>query len=90
MAPIFDSGNSMFWDKPKIPLYSDLDDIEVNSFRPTEMKMLKLVTNKSLLDLNKLPTEDELRAIYEMDTLIPYVDSILMGYRKKIAMLESD
>ena len=90
MAPIFDSGNSMFWDKPKMPLYSDLDDIEVNSFRPTEMKMLKLVTNKSLLDLNKLPTEDELRAIYEMDTLIPYVDSILLGYRKKIAMLESD
>ena len=90
MAPIFDSGNSMFWDKPKMPLYSDLDDIEVNSFRPTEMKMLKLVTNKSLLDLNKLPTEDELRAIYEMDTLIPYVDSILMGYRKKISMLEAD
>lgn len=44
MAPIFDSGNSIFWQNPDC---------------------------------------DELRKIYEMDLLIPCVDSILLGYQKK-------
>ena len=88
MAPIFDSGNSMFWQNPMLPAHSDLTDITVNSFRNTEKRMLQLVRNKDVLDLSKLPTEEDLRAIYEMDTLIPYVDSILLGYRKKIEMLK--
>lgn len=88
MAPIFDSGNSMFWQNPRLPEHSDLMDIPVNSFRNTEKKMLQLVRNKDVLDISKLPTEEELRAIYGMDTLIPYVDSILLGYRKKMALLE--
>lgn len=44
MAPIFDSGNSIFRQNPDC---------------------------------------DELRKIYEMDLLIPCVDSILLGYQKK-------
>lgn len=88
MAPIFDSGNSMFWQNPRLPEYSDLTDIAVNSFRNTEKRILQLVRDKDVLDLSKLPTEEELRAIYGMDVLIPYVDSILMGYRKKITLLE--
>ena len=51
--------------------------------------MLQLVRNKGALDLSKLPTEEELRIIYEMDPLIPYVDSILLGYRKKIEQLNA-
>ena len=88
MAPIFDSGNSMFWQNPRLPPHSDLTNIAVNSFRNTELRMLQLVRDKDVLDLSKLPTEEELRAVYGMDVLIPYVDSILMGYRKKIALLE--
>lgn len=88
MAPIFDSGNSMFWQNPRLPAHSDLTDISVNSFRNTEKRMLQLVQNKDVLDISNLPTEEELRAIYEMDALIPYVDSILLGYQKKIALLE--
>ena len=42
--------------------------------------MLQLVRNKDVLDISKLPTEEEWRAIYEMDVLIPYVDSILLEY----------
>ena len=87
MAPIFDSGNSMFWQNPRLPAYSDLTDIAVNSFRNTENRMLQLVRNKGVLDTSKLPTEEELRAIYGMDTLIPYLDSILLGYWKKIQFL---
>ena len=88
MAPIFDSGNSMFWQNPRLPEYSDLTDIAVNSFRNTEKRMLQLIRNKDVLDLSKLPTEEELRTIYGMDVLIPYVDSILLGYQKKITLLE--
>ncbi len=88
MAPIFDSGNSMFWQNPKLPIHSDLTDIAVNSFRNTEKRMLQLVRNKDVLDLSKMPTEEELRAIYGMDELIPYVDLILMGYQKKIKLLD--
>lgn len=88
MAPIFDSGNSMFWQNPRLPEYSDLTDIAVNSFRNTEKRMLQLIRNKDVLDVSKLPTEEELRTIYGMDALIPYVDSILLGYRKKIELLE--
>ena len=89
MAPIFDSGNSMFWQNPRMPEYDDLTNIGVNSFRKTERQLLQLVRNRAQLDLSKLPTEDELRSIYSMDPLIPYVDSILLGYRKKIELLEN-
>ena len=88
MAPIFDSGNSMFWQNPRLPSYSDLTDIAVNSFRNTEKRMLRLVRDRSLLDVSKLPTEEELYRIYSADPLIPCVDSILLGYRKKIGLLE--
>ncbi len=89
MAPIFDSGNSMFWQHPKLPEYDDLTKVEVNSFRKTEKQLLQLVRNCGQLDISKLPTEDELHGIYAMDPLIPYIDSILLGYRKKIKLLEN-
>lgn len=87
MAPIFDTGNSMFWQNPRLPEHSDLTDIPVNSFRTTEKRLLQLVRDQDVLDLSKLPTEEELRTIYESDALIPYVDSILLGYQKKIEQL---
>lgn len=89
MAPIFDSGNSMFWQNPRLPAHSDLTDIEVTSFRNTEKRMLQLVRQKDLLDISKFPSEEELRSIYAMDSMIPYVDTILLGYQKKIALLDT-
>lgn len=88
MAPIFDSGNSMFRTAPRLPEYDDLSQIEVNSFRGTESKLLQLVKNKSLVDLSLLPAENELRAIYNMDPLISYTDQLILGYTKKIHILE--
>lgn len=87
MAPIFDSGNSMFWQNPRMPEYDDLTNVSVNSFRKTERLLLQLVGNRAQLDLSKLPTEDELRSIYCMDPLISYVDTIVLGYRKKRELL---
>ena len=89
MAPIFDSGNSMFWNDPRKPEREDLTDIEVNSFVKKEVKLLDYVQNKKQLDVTKLPTCEELREIFATDPLIPCVDSILLGYRKKIDLLLS-
>lgn len=89
MAPIFDSGNSMFWQNPRLPERDDLTRIEVNSFRGKEMQLLEYVTGKSAVDLHQLPSCDELREIYEMDPIIPCLDSIILGYHKKLDILGS-
>ena len=36
---------------------------------------------------SKLPSEDELRAIYEKDLLFTQFNSIFLGYQKKIDLL---
>lgn len=88
MAPIFDSGNSMFFANPLLPLQNDLLNIRTNSFRSKETELLKYVEGQNLVDRNKLPSEDELRRIYARDILISYTDAILIGFRKKIDHLE--
>jgi hypothetical protein len=88
MAPIFDSGNSMFWNTPRKPERDDLTRIEVNSFRGREAQLLDYVTVPELLDLAQLPTLEELRSIYAMDELIVPLDSILLGYEKKLHLLQ--
>ena len=88
MAPIFDSGNSMFWDAPRLPERSDCTEITVNSFRKTETELLKLVTDRSRVRMDLLPCRDEIAELYAKDDSIAFVDSILIGYEKKKALLE--
>lgn len=90
MAPIFDSGNAMFWQNPRLPEQDDLADIAVNSFRRKEKQLLSYVRDRNAVDISKLPTVDELRSIYAVDPLIPCVDSILLGYQKKVELLMKD
>ena len=88
MAPIFDSGNSMFWDSPRLPERSNCTEITVNSFRKTETELLKLVTDHSCVRMDLLPCRDEIAELYAKDDSIAFVDSILIGYEKKKALLE--
>ncbi len=88
MAPIFDSGNSMFWKNPRQPEYDDLVEISVNSFAKDEFRLLGYVKNPSQVDIAKLPHPDELYEIYEKDPLIPSLDSVIMGYRRKTDLLD--
>ena len=88
MAPIFDSGNSMFWDAPRLPARSDCTEITVNSFRKTEAELLKLVTDRSRVHMDLLPGRNEIAELYAKDDSIAFVDSILTGYEKKKALLE--
>lgn len=88
MAPIFDSGNSMFWDAPRLPERSDCTEITVNSFRKTEAELLKLVTDRSRVHMDLLPSREEIAELYAKDDSIAFVDSILTGYEKKKTLLE--
>ena len=88
MAPIFDSGNSMFWDAPRLPERSDCTEITVNSFRKTEAELLKLVTDRSRVRMERLPGREEIAELYAKDDSIAFVDSILTGYEKKKTLLE--
>ncbi len=88
MAPIFDSGNSMFWDAPRLPERSDCTEITVNSFRKTEAELLKLVTDRSRVRMELMPSREEIADLYAKDDSIAFVDSILTGYEKKKALLE--
>lgn len=87
MAPIFDSGNSMFWQNTRLPETDDLVEISVNSFLKDEFRLLGYVKNSLQVDIEKLPHSDELYEVYEQDPLIPFLDSIIMGYRRKIDLL---
>ena len=88
MAPIFDSGNSMFWDAPRLPERSDCTEITVNSFRKTEAELLKLVTDRSRVHMDLLPSREEIADLYAKDDSIAFVDSILTGYEKKKVLME--
>ena len=89
MAPIFDSGNSMFYQDPLLPFIDDLTNVSVTSFKSKEVDLLKYVHNTSIVDGGKLPSIEELKNIYEMDELITYTDAIVLGYQKKIDILTS-
>ena len=89
MAPIFDSGNSMFYQNPRLPLIDDLMNIDVTSFKSKEIDLLKYVQGTNLVDVSVLPSIEELQHIYAKDSLITYIDVILLGYQKKIDILTS-
>ena len=54
MAPIFDTGNSLFYATDIIPQKENLLDIRVNSFCKREADMLRYVKNNKCLNLDKL------------------------------------
>ena len=64
-APIYDSGNSMFYNIPYEQMSTlKVDDIKTHSFVEKESKLLKYVRDRSLVDIDK--TEMDF-SVYEMD-----------------------
>ncbi|MCI8638209.1 MAG: hypothetical protein HFG41_03455 [Coprococcus sp.] len=62
MAPVFDSGNALFYDREIIPNKRNLLNIAVHSFSRKEMRMLRYVRQSDIIDLEKLedfPSEVE-------------------------------
>lgn len=54
MAPVFDTGNSLFYDQDIVPARGDILDIRVNSFCKREVNLLAYVKHPELVTLSKL------------------------------------
>ena len=88
MAPIFDTGNSMF---NSINIPKRLDKLEINSFVKTEEKILDYITNPSLIDINKLLPTKTIKELYMKDPNMDreFIDDICIAYSKKIELFKS-
>lgn len=88
-APIFDSGNSMFYDKSYDDLRSlDLKKIKTNSFFNTELKMLNCVKNFNIVDIDRIIPDF---SIYKKDIAENQMryDLIKQNFYKKIDMIKN-
>ena len=65
-SPIYDTGNSMYFRNTSFPI-GDLSNIKTHSFYEREADLLKLVKDRSLLDLSKVPSKEEFYKIYGLD-----------------------
>ena len=65
-APIFDSGNSMFYSDGRKTPYTraGILDIPITSFYKREEKLLGKVKNKTAVDLNSIPSAGEVKELY--------------------------
>ena len=89
MAPIFDTGNSMFWDNARYINKDNLLNIQTNSFKTTEIDLLKYITNKNLIDLSNLPTKNDVYEFYTSYKLpVEKAEIITKLYSNKNYMLE--
>lgn len=72
MAPIFDTGNSLFYNKEIVPSKENLLDIRVTSFCEREADMLRYVSEKELVDFKKLSGYDkEVEELLKEHTKMP-------------------
>lgn len=89
-APIFDSGNSMFYSDGRKTPYTRarILDIPITSFYKREEKLLGKVKNKTAVDLNSIPSAGEVKELYA-NAGIPEekADVISKNYDTKAKML---
>lgn len=89
-APIFDSGNSMFYSDGRKTPYTraGILDIPITSFYKREEKLLGKVKNKTAVDLNSIPSAGEVKELY-VNAGIPEekADVISKNYDTKAKML---
>lgn len=86
MAPIYDSGKCLFIGEPVPNSIRDLLSIETLSFAGSELKLLDYVTDRSLVDVTKLPAPILFEKIYAHDSQMDEhrVKAICEAYEKKI------
>lgn len=90
-APIFDTGNSMFYNQIHTrPMRRDeLLDIPISAFHTREEKMLQHVNNREAFDIRLALTPDEVLAYY-LASRVPkdVAETITEDYAMKLRMLE--
>lgn len=90
-APIFDSGNSMFFSDERKKPYSRVEILErkITSFYDVEEKMLAKVKNKAILKSDLLPSPEEVKMIYEQSHIPEWkADTISKNYSIKLELLQ--
>lgn len=91
MAPIFDTGNALFYSEDFIPSGENLLDVKVASFCEKEVQLLRYVENRSLVDLDLLDAfPEEAAKMLEKYTEMPKkrAEAIAETIEKKIELLQ--
>ena len=89
-APIFDSGNSMFYSDTRTVPYdrSELLQRKITAFQDKEEKMLSHVKDVNVADLSKLPSAEEVRDFYRLNGIEDRkADFISENYLTKVEMV---
>ena len=86
LAPIFDTGKSLFVATSVPVTEREMLKIETDSFMSTEVRLLSLVTDRNLVDVDKLPTSEYIKNIYSLDKHSDQrrIDEIVRGYEMKV------
>ncbi len=86
MAPLFDSGNSLFYNSSYVPVDKALLKIQVTSFLNKEVELLRYVTNRGLVNPELLPDDNYMYRILSKDVTSSQneIERIITAYRKKI------
>ena len=90
-APIFDSGNSMFFDEMSKTPYSNVELLQqkVSGFYSQQEQFLKKVKNKNLVKIDLLPSKNDVKTFYAEAGLPEWkADVISQNYESKIKMFE--
>ncbi len=90
MAPLFDSGNSMFWNYHIIPSGEKLYSIRTESFRGTERELLGMIRNfDEPIAFEQLPSEDDIANLYRKDHMSEErLDGLVRAFQQKEQMLK--
>jgi len=90
MAPIFDTGMS-FLVGSSFPFgKKSMLDVKTTSFVSTELKLLSYVRDKRRVDINKLPSVERIRVLYQKDSQLEeeYIEHVCQYYEWKIDLLD--
>lgn len=89
-APLFDSGNSMFYKASYIPVDKALLKLEVNSFLSKEVQLLRYVTNRGLVNTLSLPDDSFVYSLLQKDinTRDEVNERLIKAYNRKIKYLQ--
>lgn len=91
MAPIYDTGKSFFVGKQEVyTSQKELLNIKTISFASMELKLLSYVQDKNIVDINKLPSPEYIRHMYEKDSRInpERINQIVKCYEQKIDLFD--
>ncbi|MCD8217384.1 MAG: HipA domain-containing protein [Clostridiales bacterium] len=91
MAPIYDNGKSLFVGAEVPSSEKGMLSIRTQSFASSELKLLSYVTDRSLVDISKLPSPDYIREMYQLDSQADpeRTERIVKGYERKVALFEA-